>query len=123
MYLGGKNMENIFWEMGAFNIVFFIVISSFIFVFGYLLINAYLNSVAEPVTVNAELVEKDTETHAHSTGNNNMASSTTYSLYFQTELGERIVLDVSRKNYRSYVVGDHGKLTYQRKRFNSFELE
>ncbi|GAB2317883.1 hypothetical protein IRB23SM22_01400 [Alkalibacterium sp. s-m-22] len=115
-------MENIFWEMGAFYIVFFIVIAGFIFMFGYLLINAYLNSVAEPVTVKAELVEKDTVTNAHSTGDS-MSSSTTYSLYFQTEEGERIVLDVSRKNYRLYVVGDHGKLTYQRKRFNSFELE
>lgn len=115
-------MDVFFWEMGAFNIVFFIVIAGLIFVFGYLLINAFLNSIAEPVTVKAELVEKDTETSGHSTGDS-MSSSTTYSLYFQTEKGERIVLDVSRQNYRMYVVGDYGKLTYQRKRFKNFELD
>lgn len=51
-------------------------------VIGYLLISAFLNSIAEQVIVKAELIEKDTETSGHSTGDS-VSSSTTYSLYFK----------------------------------------
>ena len=105
-----------------FSIVFTLIIVIIIGMVVYQLVNFFLNIASDKVTVDARLISKDSQTH-HSSSENGMSSSTSYSFTFETTTGERIILDVSYKVFRQYAMGDFGELTYQRKWLKEFNLK
>ncbi len=99
-----------------FTIVFIIVFGTIGFVLISKIVNGLLNVSAAPETVNATLIGKDTSVWGQH--NNN----TSYTFIFEDETGNRLNFNVRKSNYHQYVVGDYGRLTYQRKLFKEFEL-
>ena len=99
-----------------FMIVFIVVFGIIAVVFISLIVNAVLNASASPETIIVTLIGKDTSLWGQH--NNN----TSYTFIFEDETGNRLNFNVRKSNYHQYVVGDYGRLTYQRKLFKEFEL-
>ena len=117
----GSGFERAFWFLPI------IVIIGFIFVFGYIIFIAIKGSIElsknnnSPIlTVKAKIVAKRTEVIRHSSGHNS-SLHTTYFTTFEVESGDRIELRVKDTEYGLLVENDIGQLTFQGKRYKSFE--
>lgn len=100
---------------GSFGIFPIMFICLFVGVLAFALVNYIRNATAEPVTVLAVLVDKSNHVR-----NNGGHVNTTYTLTFETATGERISLDVNARRFNELVVGDSGRLTYQRQWLKEF---
>ncbi|MHC5269793.1 DUF2500 domain-containing protein [Enterococcus sp. LJL98] len=108
-----------FFPSMIFVLIFLIILG----VVCYRLLEAMRNANASEEVVRATLIDKNNET-SYTTHSEGMHSgSTRYTLTFEFENKERKSFDVSRKVFLLYVVGDTGRLAFQRKRFNRFERE
>ena len=88
----------------------------------YRLIEFVKNSNAQEEIVQAKLIDKVAQTNTSTNSEGMTSSSTSYTLTFEFATKERKSFNVSRKNYLKYVVGDTGRLSFQRKRFNHFDI-
>ncbi|MEG1448881.1 MAG: DUF2500 domain-containing protein [Oscillospiraceae bacterium] len=107
------------------SIIFFIIISVFIFsaVKGA---KTYKKNNASPVlTVEAKIVSKRADVTHHTHHNENSmdyhSSSTDYFVTFEVESGDRLEFEVKSNEYGFLVEGDKGKLTFQGTRYKGFE--
>ncbi|WP_300379501.1 DUF2500 domain-containing protein [Clostridium sp.] len=107
---------------GIFNLFFYIIplimfgMIAF-FIYGAIKENRYNNS--QPIIpVEAKIIGK--RTHV-SRGTNNHSASTSYHITFELINAERLELKVSYNDYAYIVEGDKGILTFQGRRFISFE--
>ncbi len=118
-----------------FAIVPVIVTVGFILVFG-MVIFTFINSarqkhqdnISPVLTVPASMVTKrsDVRRSVSHTSASNMNHVHTYCRYyatFQVESGDRMELEVKENIYGLLAEGDHGKLTFQGKRFISFDRD
>jgi hypothetical protein len=106
----------IFFEI--FVIIFTLVIGTFIFV-AVKGISQWSNNNKSPVlTVPAEKVAKRTETTG---GHGDSPASTWYYVTIQVQSGDRMELDVTRKEYGMLAEDDLGILTFQGTLYQGFE--
>ena len=115
-------MMNSFMFGGIFDLMFFIVpLFMFgimaLFVYGAVKENRY-NNKQPIVPVEVKVIGK--RTHV-SGGGENHSASTTYYITFELINAERLELSVSYNDYAYIVEGDKGILTFQGRRFKSFE--
>lgn len=99
-----------------FRLTFIIIV---VFVVGnilYHLGNWQLNNMAEKQTV--ECIVKDKFSKVR--GGRETAAYETYYVSFEFDSKERVILRVNFSDYGQMSVGDKGDLTFQRKRFISF---
>lgn len=105
-------------EPSIFSDFKFIVLLIVLFALGIFLFRSFdyiLNINAQAVSISATLIGKDQVAHV-----NNNFHSISCTFIFEAENGERYSFVVHQKDYHQFVVGDHGILTYQRKKFKSF---
>ena len=107
---------------GLFDLMFFIVplimfIMIVFFIYSAVKENRY-NNKQPIVPAEAKVIGK--RTHV-SGGSNNHSASTTYYITFELINSERLELRVSYNDYAYIVEGDKGILTFQGRRFKSFE--
>lgn len=104
--------------VGGFFVVIVLVILGMII---YKLSETMRNASAPEEVFRATLIDKLADRRV-SNHDDHMSSSSTYTLTFELENNERKSFDVSRKEYLKYVVGDTGRLSFQRKKFNGFQM-
>lgn len=115
-------MMNNFVFGGLFDLMFFIVPLFMVgimalFIYGVVKENRY-NNKQPIVPAEANVIGK--RTHV-SGGGDNHSASTSYYITFELINGERLELSVSDNDYAYIVEGDKGILTFQGRRFKSFE--
>ena len=113
---------NSFMFGGLFNLMFSIVpLIMFgimgLFIYRIVKENRY-NNKQPIIPVQAKVIGK--RTHV-SGGGNNHSASTTYYMTFELINSERLELIVSYNDYAYIIEGDEGILTFQGRRFKSFE--
>ena len=115
-------MMNSFMFGGIFNLMFFIVP---LFMFVMIVLGVYgavkeyrYNNKQPIVPAEAKVIGKRTNV---SGGGDNHSASTSYYITFELINGERLELSVSDNDYAYIVEGDKGILTFQGRRFKSFE--
>lgn len=106
-------------ETSIFSDIKFIVLLIVLVALGIFLFRGFdyiLNMNAQPASIPATLIGKDQVAHV-----NNNFHSVSCTFIFEAENGERYSFVVHQKDYHQFVVGDQGILTYQRKKFKSFD--
>ncbi len=107
-----------------FMLIFFIVMSMFV----YTIVNGIStwnnNNHSQRLTVEAKVVSKRTKTDYHHQNLNNtstFSSTTHYYVTFEVSNGERMEFSVKGKEYGMLVEGDNGELSFQGTRYLGFE--
>lgn len=109
-----------------FNLVFVIVIGTFIIIAIKGISEWNKNNNSPRLTVSATVVGKRTKVSHHHGGTDtdiHHHSSTTYYVTFQVESGDRMELHVSGREYGMIVEGDKGMLTFQGTRYLEFKRQ
>ena len=115
-----------------FNIVFIIIIASFVIIMVKGIGEWNKNNNSPRLTVPAKVVAKRTNVTNHSYANASDAtgahgystsSSTWYYVTFQVESGDRIEFIVNGYEYGMLLEGDMGKLSFQGTRYLSFDRD
>ncbi|WP_217593921.1 DUF2500 domain-containing protein [Cohnella sp. GbtcB17] len=118
-YPGNEGLIN---EMPAFfklfgGLIVILVVGTFL----YIIIRGFstwtTNNAADIITSPATVLDKRTEVWG---GSGDTSSSTNYYVTFELADSTRIELPVRGDKFGLIVVGDHGQLTYQGKRFKEF---
>lgn len=105
-----------------FTIMFTLITVVIVGMFLYAIINGLLNVTAEEQSKKVTLIGKDSSISVnHSTEHSH--SNTTYTFIFEDTHKERLSLNVSKKVYHQYVIGDKGTVRYKRNWFRSFDRQ
>ncbi|MHC5269796.1 DUF2500 family protein [Enterococcus sp. LJL98] len=118
---GGLMVDSIDGTSSLFSFFFGLVGLLLLVVMVYKLSEMVKNTNAMEEVCQARLIDKIANKRALNRGNYG-STSTSYTLVFELSNGERKSFDVSRKDYLAYVVGDTGRLSFQRKRLNDFQI-
>ncbi len=118
--MGFSPFDNFMFSFGPIFIfiIFFIVISFFIFVIVKGISQWNTNNNSPQLTVPAEVVTKRAET---SGGSGDSSASTWYYVTFQVESGDRMELPMKGSEYGMLAEGDLGMLTFQGTRYHEFK--
>lgn len=110
------------FEFNGFTVVSILIIVIVVGMFLYAIVNGLLNLMAEEQSKKVKLIGKDsTVSINHSTEQSH--SNTTYTFIFEDSHNERFSLNVSKKVYHQYIVGDKGIVHYKRNWFRSFDRQ
>lgn len=109
-----------FFFPSMFLVLIFLIILG---VVSYRLLEGIRNSNAPEEIIRGTLIDKNSETNYSTNSEGGGSGSTRYTLTFEFENKERKSFNVSRKVFLLYVVGDTGRVVFQRKRFKHFERE
>ena len=104
-----------------FYLVFFLVISIFVFTFVRMISEWISNNNSPRLTVDSTIVAKRDQVHRSRSSSGHTHRSYSYYITFQFESGDRLELRVPSHEYGLLVEGDLGKLTFQGTRYLSFE--
>ena len=108
-----------------FTIVLLLIIGVCISIFAKGISKWNKNNHSPRLTVSATIVAKRTNVTRHRHGGANHMhhhhTSTTYSVTFQVESGDRMELHLSGQEYGLLIEGDRGNLTFQGTRYLGFE--
>lgn len=108
-------MDNFFFDGGfsvLFVIVFLLILGMFIFVFVSNIARAAKDKASPRLTVPARVVAKRAQVWNH---------YTYYYAAFEVESGDRMELSLDGEDFGLLAEGDAGELTFQGKKFLSFE--
>lgn len=117
----GLMFDSMNGSSSPFSFFFGLVVLILFVVMVYKLSEMVKNTNAVEEVCQATLIDKTANNRALNRGNGGWAS-TSYTLTFELSNGERKSFDVPRKDYLAYVVGDSGRLSFQRKRLNDFQI-
>ncbi len=116
------------FETGFFGIIFILIFFIVISMFVYNIFNSintwHTNNHSLRLTVEATVVSKRTQTDYHHQNMNNTAtfsSTTYYYVTFEVASGDRMEFSVKGKEYGMLAEGDKGNLTFQGTRYLGFE--
>jgi len=101
-----------------FTIIPIIVFGGFIFVFVSMFKERKYNNSQPKIPVEAKVVTKRSSMHG---GHDNHSASTSYYVTFEFINGERIEISVPGREFGFLVEGDRGILTFQGRRYISFD--
>ncbi|MFS0576335.1 DUF2500 domain-containing protein [Sporosarcina sp. 179-K 3D1 HS] len=118
--MGFNAFDHFMFSYGSIiiGIVFFLVISVFVFIIVTGISQWTKNNNSPKLTVPAEVITKRTKT---SGGNGDSSASTWYYVTFQVESGDRMELGVRGNEFGMLAEGDVGMLTFQGTRYLEFE--
>ena len=103
-----------------FYLVFFFVITMFVFVFVKIISEWIKNNNSPRLSVEAKIVDKRRTTHHHNS-NGHHHHTHSYHITFEFQSGDRMELRVPRDEFCLLVEGDRGMLSFQGTRYLGFE--
>ena len=106
-----------------FILLFILVFATFIVVFSRIIRQKRKDDRSPRLTVPVTVVSRRADVRVHHHNNTNMhhTTSTTYYATFEVESGDRMELSLDGEDFGLLAEGDVGELTFQGKKFLSFE--